>query len=85
MVDLDEDFAGEESDDETGHRGASRRAHGAARNPAGSNLIGKEQAGEPKKERWEVIGRSWENITEDASGSLRATVVGLLEANKRLR
>lgn len=82
MVDLDEDFA---SDDETGHRGDSKRAQGESRNPTGNNLIGKEQAGEPKKERWEVIGRSWENITEDASGSLRATVVGLLEANKRLR
>jgi transcription initiation factor TFIIH subunit 2 len=70
MADSDDEYIGS-SGDERGKRASNARKQ--------------KGAGDAGKERWEEIQRSWDNVVEGADGSISATVVGLLEQNKRKR
>ncbi|KAI5841856.1 Ssl1-like-domain-containing protein [Morchella snyderi] len=76
MADSDEDYVNSSADETSAHN-VSRRGPKGARPP--SSKPKKAQ----KKEAWEDIKRSWDNVVEGADGSINVT--GLLEAGKRKR
>jgi transcription initiation factor TFIIH subunit 2 len=62
-------------------------AHTVSRRGAGGHKGARPPSSKPKKvqkkEAWEDIKRSWDNVVEGADGSINVT--GLLEAGKRKR
>ncbi|KAK6509523.1 hypothetical protein TWF481_004263 [Arthrobotrys musiformis] len=90
MADSDEDFVLSSSGDDRpkarGGAGASRRS-GTTRGSGGgkSKKSDGPAPGATKREKWEDIQRSWDNVVEGADGSIAGTVIGLLEATKRKR
>ena len=75
MADSDEDYVNS-SGDEAGAHIVSRRGLKGARPRSKAQKV-------QKKEAWEDIKRSWDNVIEGADGSIDVT--GLLEAGKRKR
>ncbi|KAL0637612.1 hypothetical protein Q9L58_003336 [Maublancomyces gigas] len=75
MADSDEDYVNS-SGDEVGAHIVSRGGRKGARPPTKGKKT-------QKKEAWEDIKRSWDNVVEGADGSL--DVAGLLDAGKRKR
>lgn len=78
MADSDEDYIA--SDDE--EAGAHTISKGGRRGARPTKKTGKAAQ---KRERWEDIKRSWDNVVEGEDGNLSSTVAGLLEAGKRKR
>lgn len=78
MADSDEDYVNS-SGDEAGAHIVSRRGAGGSKGARPPSSKPKVQ----KKEAWEDIKRSWDNVVEGADGSINVT--GLLEAGKRKR
>lgn len=74
MADSDEDYVNS-SGDEAGAHIVTRGRKGARPPSKGKKT--------QKKEAWEDIKRSWDNVVEGADGSL--DVAGLLDAGKRKR
>jgi len=96
MADSDEDYIATD-DEEIGahnvgkggrHRGGAGAGGGGGGGGGGSGARsknGSKPGGTQKRERWEDIKRSWDNVVEGEDGSLSSTVAGLLEAGKRKR
>ncbi|KAG0125961.1 Ssl1-like-domain-containing protein [Tuber indicum] len=92
MADSDEDYIATD-DEEIGAHNISKsgrhRGAGGAATTGGSGARSKNGSkpggGAQKRERWEDIKRSWDNVVEGEDGSLSSTVAGLLEAGKRKR
>ncbi|KAK6363295.1 hypothetical protein TWF730_000735 [Orbilia blumenaviensis] len=81
MADSDEDFVLSSSgDDRPKGRGGARRSTRKSKRADGAPA-----PGATKREKWEDIQRSWDNVVEGADGSIAGTVIGLLEATKRKR
>lgn len=74
MVDSDEDYVQEISDDEVEAYQVTRGA-GAGTKASG---VGVKSGG------WEVT-RTWEDVVESSDGTINSTIDGLLEAVKRKR
>lgn len=74
MADSDDDYIQDISDNEVEAHLVTRGA-GAGSRATGQGARGGE---------WEVT-RTWENVVEDADGTINATVDGLAEAGKRRR
>ena len=74
MIESDDEYVQDISDDEVEAHQVTRGA-GAASRATGQGSRG---AG------WEVT-RTWENVVESADGTITSTVDGLLEAGKRKR
>ncbi|KAF3200999.1 hypothetical protein TWF192_003374 [Orbilia oligospora] len=94
MADSDEDFVLSSSGDDRpkarGAGGGGGGGSGAAGSSRRSTRKSKRADGAPapgatKREKWEDIQRSWDNVVEGADGSIAGTVIGLLEATKRKR
>ena len=93
MADSDEDYIATD-DEEIGahnvgkggrHRGSAAAAGGGGGGSGARSKNGSKSGGAQKRERWEDIKRSWDNVVEGEDGSLSSTVAGLLEAGKRKR
>ncbi|RVD80666.1 uncharacterized protein DFL_008560 [Arthrobotrys flagrans] len=85
MADSDEDFVLSSSGDDRpkargGAAGSSRRSTRKSKRADGAPA-----PGATRREKWEDIQRSWDNVVEGADGSIAGTVIGLLEATKRKR
>jgi len=91
MADSDEDYIATDDEEIGAHnvgKGGRHRAGGAAVAGGGGRARsknGSKPGGAQKRERWEDIKRSWDNVVEGEDGSLSSTVAGLLEAGKRKR
>lgn len=75
MADSDEDYVNSSGDEASAHIVSRGGRKGARPPPKGKKT--------QKKEAWEDIKRSWDNVVEGADGSL--DVAGLLDAGKRKR
>ncbi len=75
MVESDDEYVQDISDDEVEAHQVTRGGAGAGSRATGQGSRG---AG------WEVT-RTWENVVEGADGTISSTVEGLLEAGKRKR
>lgn len=91
MADSDEDYIATDDEEVGAHnvgKGGRHRGAGGAAAAGGSGARsknGSKSGGAQKRERWEDIKRSWDNVVEGEDGSLSSTVAGLLEAGKRKR
>ncbi|KAK6534277.1 hypothetical protein TWF281_005606 [Arthrobotrys megalospora] len=84
MADSDEDFVLSSSgDDRPKGRGGAANSRRSTRKSKRAD--GAPAPGATKREKWEDIQRSWDNVVEGADGSIAGTVIGLLEATKRKR
>ncbi|KAI0154351.1 Ssl1-like-domain-containing protein [Xylariaceae sp. FL1272] len=79
MADSDGDYhADDASDDDFGHQGTN----------SSLSTRSKSKGNKPKKggrRAWEDIQRSWDDVVEGADGTLKGTIEGLVEAEKRAR
>lgn len=74
MVDSDDDYIQNASDDEAGAHQVSRKTARSQGNTARTGATG----------AFEVT-RTWENVVEGEDGTINSTVEGLLDAGKRRR
>jgi transcription initiation factor TFIIH subunit 2 len=83
MADSDGEYQAEDaSDDEYGdHQVASENAH----ETRGKSRSKGKKSGRKGKAAWEDIQRSWDDVVEDADGTLAGAIEGLAEAEKRAR
>ncbi|KAL7274340.1 transcription initiation factor TFIIH subunit [Rhizina undulata] len=81
MADSDEDYVEASSGDEVGNHHARRGGKHTQGARHSKNAAAKAQ----KREKWEDLKRSWDNVVEGADGSIASSLADQQEANKRKR